>query len=680
MLEAVALIGRKLAEDCSVSDLIKTVKKPPGVEEIHIVKLNFKTAGSKPLLDVEMQEVDRSALFQCRWVGHEKGNRPQFCLTSGRLDYLVGQVPVNLLRRLEAAGLENGGLYRKISRIVELFYRRLPDGSLVLDPRSLGLSNEDLISELWGQEKKDGHRGEAEEKAEKPQERAKRVVSGVAEFLEKWALKQLGIKPKEAALWTLLLDGELLAAEPDYDRLLLQGRGSETEGGRRGVCSVCGATDRPVTTDFTRLNFLKYYITDKLGAASGLEEDGFARNFQACDECFRGLTLAEKFAQDGLSLRVGRLSFLVLPAFLKEPDLSRADLLAWVESLKVRVGAFADFAGWLERIGGEKGLERELQYLLDEFPHAHAALLNFLFDQYQEGRSEFRVLSLIKDVAPGRIFRLLRRSRRIAAMAEEHLGQARWWLDLTSIYRLIPLNEGPRRVEYKKLLYVYQSLLTGEPIERSWLIGEFVALARIYLTGGYEGTNVKKAGSEELEWTQRLLQANLLLKFLGEEQLLRGGMPLNAPLPEEVKLLPEGMRGYLESMGYDGPQTALFLLGYLLNQIGQKQYERGYESKPVLEKVNYAGMAWPKVVRLANLLVDQLRQHDIMRYCEGTYAVMKGLFDAYRPGAGRGEWPLSPEENVFYILSGYAYGTRMAYKAWAEKERAKTEERQEAER
>lgn len=666
MLEAVALIGRKLAEDYSVSDLIKTVKKPSGVENIYIVKLNFQTGG-KPLLAVDMREVDRSALFECRWVGHEKGNRPQFCLTSGRLDYLVGQVPGNLLSRLEAAGLDKGSLYRKLTQLVDLFYRRLPDGNLVLDPQRLGLISKDLVSELW-------------DKADvKPQDRAKEVISGVADFLEKWALKQLGIKTKEAALWTLLFDGELLAADPDYDQILFEGRGAAKEGGRRGVCSVCGATDRPVTTDFTRLNFLKYYITDKLGAASGLEEDGFARNFQACEECFRGFSLAEKFAQDGLSLRVGRLSFLVLPAFLKEPELSRADLLAWVESLKVRVGAFADFAGWLEKIGGERGLERELEYLMEELPYANAALLNFLFYQYQEGRSEFRVLSLIKDVAPGRIFRLLRRSRRIAAMAEELLGKARWWLDLTAIYRLIPLNESSRRVEYKKLLYIYQSLLTGEPLERTWLIGEFVDLARIYLTHGYEGKNIKAAGNEELDWTQRLLQANLLLKFLDEEQLLRGGMSLNAPLPEEIKMLPEDMRGYLQEMAYDGPQTALFLLGYLLNQVGQKQHERGYESKPVLEKVNYAGMAWPKVVRLANLLVDQLRQHDIMRYCEGIYAVMKGLFDANRPGVGLKEWPLSPEENVFYILSGYAYGTRMAFKAWAEREKAKAQEKQEVE-
>ncbi|HHW39896.1 MAG TPA: type I-B CRISPR-associated protein Cas8b/Csh1 [Syntrophomonadaceae bacterium] len=666
MLEAVALIGRKLAEDYSVADLIKTVKKPADVERIYLVKLNFQTGGGKPLT-VEMQEIDRSALLQYRWVGHEKGNRPQICLTSGRLDYLVGQVPENLLERLEVGGLENGSLHRRLSRLVALFYRKLPDGTRVLDPQRLELTDEDLITALWEQE------------TGKPQDPAKEVISGVAGFLEKWALKQLGLKAKEAALWTILLDGEPLAADPDYDRILLSGKDAAVDSRERGVCSVCGATDRPVTTDFTRLNFLKYYITDKLGAASGLEEEGFARNFQACEECFRGLSLAEKFVQDGLSLRVGRLSFLVLPAFLKEPELSRDDLLAWVESLKVRVGAFTDFAGWLEKIGGRSGLERELQYLLEGLPYANAALLNFLFYSYSEGRSEFRILSLIKDVAPGRISRFLRRSHRIAAMAEEVLGQARWWLDLTAIYRLIPLNEGPRRVEYKKLLHVYQSLLTGEPIERTWLIREFVSLVRIFQAGGYAGTNVSqpKAGNEELEWTQRLLQANLLLKFLDEEELLRGGMPLSAPLREETEVLPEGMRNYLEAMAYNEPQTALFLLGYLLHQVGQKQYERGYESKPVLEKVNYAGMPWPKVVRLANLLVDQLRQHDILKYCEGLFAVMKGLFDAYRPGAHQQEWPLSPEENVFYILSGYAYGTRMALKAWAEREKAKAQDEQE---
>lgn len=667
LLEAVALIGRTLAgsDDDLVADLVKPVKKPPKMETIYLVKLNFQTGGAQPPLAVDMQEIDDAVRVRYRWVGNNVGNRPQFYLTTDQLKYLVGQAPVNLLARLEEAGLENGSLYRRLSALVKSFFRELPDGSRVLDPQRLGLATEDVIAATW------------EESKGKPLERAKAVVAAVTEVVKKCALEQLELKAAEAALWTVLVDGNPLAADPDYALVLLRGKEGAGDESGPGVCSVCGAEDRPVTPDFTQLSFLKYYINDKLGAAAGVTVEGFARNFQACRDCFRGLLLAERFIQDNLSLRVGRLPFLVLPAFLREPGLSRTDLAAWTERLKTRVGAFADFSGWMESIAGRRGLEAELQDLLEEMPHANAALLNFLF--YQKSKSEFRVLSLIKDVAPSRIDQLLRHSHRLADQAAALLGPDRWWLDLTAIYRLIPLSEGPRGAEYKKLLHIYHGLLTGAPLDRALLIREFVALARVYQTGNYAGTNVPepKGGPEEWEWTRRLLQANLFLKFLQEENLLRGGRSLSAPLELEAELLPEEMRAYLSTMAYDGPETALFLLGYLLNQVGQKQRERGYENKPVLEKVNYAGMPWAKVVRLANILVDQLRQHDILKYHEGLFAVMKKLFDAHRPGAHRQEWPLSPEENVFYILSGYAYGTRMALKAWAEKQNAKKQDDQE---
>lgn len=654
LLEAVALIGRTLAgSENPLADLVKPVKKPPKVDTVYLVKLGFRADSGAPLA-VEMQEIDDAVLSRYRWIGNNVGSRPQFYLTTDRLEYLVGQAPENLLARLEEAGLENGSLYRQLSALVESFFRKLPEGSRVLDPQRLGVTTEDLLSATW------------EESAGKLRERAKAVVAAAAEALRKWALGQLGLKAAEAALWTVLYNGAPLVSDPDYAKVLLRDKEGAVDKGEPGVCSVCGTADRPVAWDFAQLNFLKYYITDKLGAALGLVEEGFTRNFQACKDCFQGLLRAESFAQQNLNLKVGPLSFLVLPAFLREVGLTRADLEAWAERLQVRVGVLADISRWVEKIGGRGGLESELLDFLEDLalPFDNAALLNFLF--YRKSKSEFRVLALVKDVAPSRITRLVEHSHRLANQAAALLGPDRWWLDLTNIYYLIPLHKDARGVElkeYKKLLHIYTGLLTSAPLDRAFLIREFVALVRVYQTDNYTGTNVPqpKADFKDWEWTRRLLQANLFLQFLREENLLRGGSFLNEPLT--VRELPEDIRRYLEAMAYSEEEAALFLLGYLLNQVGQKQRDRGYENKPVLEKVNYNGMSWTKVVRLANILVDQLRQHDIFRYNEGLFAAMKKLLDARRHN-----WSLSPEENVFYILSGYAYATRAAFKAWAEKQ------------
>jgi CRISPR-associated protein Csh1 len=150
----------------------------------------------------------------------------------------------------------------------------------------------------------------------------------------------------------------------------------------------------------------------------------------------------------------------------------------------------------------------------------------------------------------------------------------------------------------------------------------------------------------------RLLQANLLLRLLREENLLEGGMSLDGQL---VLHLEGPMKDYLAEMRYTGPQAALFLLGYLIGEVGKGQLRAGHEGKPVLEKINYQGLSWPKVMQLSNEIVERLRQYDRLRYNERLYAEMKRLLDAHR-----GDWPLTPQENTFYVLSGYAYGIRAA--------------------
>lgn len=651
------MIGRILNQGSDrLADLIQPPPKPAKAKNLYLVTLDLRT-GPNPRLDPGMVEIDRAVLRRYCWVGNAVGNRHQKYLTTNVLEYLVGPAPVNLLAALEAAGLVGRPLHRRVETLVREFYRRLPDGSRVLDPARLGLAEDDLISAAW------------EEAAGKPRERAKEVLKVAAGLLRQRVLKDLGIPAAEAVLWTLLLDGEPLAADPDYATLVVQDKGgaaSGASGTAPGVCTVCGAVGRLVTADFARLDFLKCYINDKIGAASGVSEGGFWRNFLACGECFRGLVVAEKYARQNLSLRVGSLDFLVLPAFLRDPGLARSDLEAWAARLKARVGAFANVSQWVESLAGRRGLEEELQDFLSELPYEDVALLNFLF--YRKSKSEFRVLGLVKDVAPSRISHLLRRGNRLANWAANHLGADHWWLDLTRIYHLIPLAEGGREAEFKKLVHLYTALLAAQPLAYAFLIREFVALAQIYRTGNYNGTNVRPpgAGFEEAEMSRRLLQANLFLKLLREENLLKGGKFLSGrPLELEAELLPPEMRAYLAEMAYDGPQAALFILGYLLNQVGRAQGERGYANKPVLEKVNYNGMLWPRVVRLSNQLMDQLRQHDLLRYHEGLFAAMKRLLDAHRH-----DWPLSAEENVFYILSGYAYATRLALKAWAQKHSA----------
>lgn len=623
MLEAVSFIGRILNKGTNlVEGLVQDITVAPGSPK-YLVILNFELHSGQKSLSWDMAEIPqeenarRAFLARWRWVGNALGNNPQLFVTTTNPEYLLGSenpkklAPLVLLEELERRG-EGGELYQKLVTIKSHFFCE-ESGRYLLDVAGLD----------WK-----GMRDKPKEIGE--------VVDGI--------LKNLGLTRKKVALWTLLFNGQPLVDAKPYDEIILSYMQKSFEGDELidGVCSVCGKEKTKVAfSAFERLSFLKYYITDKLGAASHLVKEGFSKNFLICQPCFQDLMLAEKFIRNNLSLRVGDLDFLVLPFFLVVPEgVDVQELSFWVERLKTRVAGLVSTAAWLESIAGSrKSLEEELQNFLDELPYENQAILSFLF--YRKAQSELRIFALIKDVSPSRIRHLLRQSNVLALKAEKLLGLKNCWLDLTRIYRLIPLSSG-NETEQKKILYVYEGLLKQYPINYTFLIKQFLLLAKIYVLE-----------NKEFALAEKIMEAGFFLKLLREEKLLKGVRDLHDMDFQGFGLdeLDLRMRDYLQEMRYSKPEMALFLLGYLLSEVGKGQYLSGHRDKPILEKLNYQGMPWPKVRQLANILFEKLRQYDRLRFTERLYAAMKTLLDGYRD-----EWPLSPEENTFYILSGYSYG------------------------
>ena len=123
----------------------------------------------------------------------------------------------------------------------------------------------------------------------------------------------------------------------------------------------------------------------------------------------------------------------------------------------------------------------------------------------------------------------------------------------------------------------------------------------------------------------------------------------------EIPGTPEDASQYWQEMGlvYASPGSrALFMLGYLVAEIGSSQHNENKKSKPILNKLNFAGMDKHQVVRLINEVFEYMRIYDILQFNETAHAVSKAYLDkAFE------NWRLTPEEAVFFILSGYAFKT-----------------------
>ena len=297
---------------------------------------------------------------------------------------------------------------------------------------------------------------------------------------------------------------------------------------------------------------------------------------------------------------------------------------------------------------------KEFQKQIENYPEfenqKNNFVLNLLF--YKKAQSEFKVLKLIKDVPPSRLDILREKENEIHDIAIRVLGENnRWYLSLGKMYYLFPVRVSKRYVvDYKKVLEFYDALFSAKPISYRFLIEQFVELVSVYRFEKFDNYNIGKPDDTDIGLIYAMMETNLLLLYLKKLNLLKGDDNM-----EGKKMDLEGeIKEYAEEMGYSESKVAIFLLGYLIGEVASTQYKKG-GTKPILNKITYQGMNAGKIMRLANEVFEKLKQYDKLSYNEKRFAEMKKLLDRHIEN-----WELSDQENVFYVLSGYAYNTYRA--------------------
>jgi CRISPR-associated protein Csh1 len=406
---------------------------------------------------------------------------------------------------------------------------------------------------------------------------------------------------------------------------------------------------------------LGYYITDKVGFSCELSGD-FSKNFILCRDCYMCLLAGETFVRNRLKSNIGGLSVYIIPKFIMPMSFSSEKLQNWAEYIKVSFNSFRSLIGLRE-------FEERLREYMEFEEIKNSFILNLLFWKKGIG-AEFKILKLIKDVPPSRIELLQRVGNQIKDIADQLLGEANQWkIDLQGIYYLIPLRRTKVEIiEYRKLLQLYDAIFSAKSVSYKFLIQQFVELAGVYRFEKFDAYNIGRQ-QPDLGIAYSMLKANILLLYLKRLTILTGG---GGNMDYANLDVDEGMRNFVREMEYDEPKVALFLLGYLIGEIGNAQYREG-NSKPILGKITYQGMNQNKLVRLLNDVFEKLTQYKsggkpLLHYSEGIFAECKRLLDKTI------QEPLSDQENVFYVLSGYAYATHQAIKASQSKEAKKEEE------
>jgi CRISPR-associated protein Csh1 len=600
----------------------------------YVMIVDFSTTKKKVRLT--LKEVSKSTSSELLWIGTADGAAsPQWFGTVSNVEYLLSQTIPNLLERWN----QEDSYYSLLKQAQNVFF---------LDLGAVKKSDE-RYRYVFNPAYVGGELTEAD---------GKKAVKEAAKQFQAFIEKEANVNIKDVLLYSLAIDGQLVVSQPEYERLVMEEKLSVFQDAKKGVCALTNKEDL-ITGETTKLKF-NYYINDKISFASALEKKSFVKNLSISKDAYKAIIAGEAYILRNFNTRFSGLPCYIIPDFLYDVPFEDAPL----QSINDRIN---EFVRTVKTVETAQKLHEEIEdYKEYESQMDNHISLYFLF--YTKTQASVKVNKLLSDVPLTHLRRLGYEIRKTGEIGQRFFGNEKFNLGLELIYYLIPMRvQRGENFEKRKILQVYESLLTNKPLSYQWLITQFVQLAKVHMYASYSlyQYNDKKEYND-FNLIDAIVRAQLFLKLLQNLNLIKEEREMTKVTYD----LPHtDMIEYIETMHYNVPQSSLFLLGYLIARIGAAQIGKANEraealgqarggktaNKPILSKINYHGMNKQKLMMLSNEVFEKLRQLKIASLQnEAVYAEHKRLFDS----ALQEKWNLSDRESVFYLLSGYAYGTK----------------------
>ncbi|MDO6354585.1 TIGR02556 family CRISPR-associated protein [Caloramator sp. CAR-1] len=624
MLEGIVQIGRALLEEGNLLDnLIKELPINDKKGRPYLVlKLNFKKDNLE--LDIS-EEMDSDTVKKYLYVGTANGpTSPQWFASNKSITYFLSETIFNL------TNIDFGDfLNQKLKYVFEKFYVEVnPNAKSNKYRYALNLAyldNDVNVVNLYNDYSMQGKED-------------KGFLKVLEKEFEDILKKKYGVKFNEFGFFVICIDDIPLTEYEEYKNKVLEYKsaGSKEDNEDKGkkdsnlCCSLCGS-DENVTYDLKKMK-IKYYIIDKITFASELDSKKFYKNMLLCENCLNSVIAAEVYIENNLKTQIGDLNLYIIPHFIYGEPLNK-------EKLDFAVKRLNNSYNTAKNLKDIENLEKDILNLRDEKSYF---LVNFMF--FRKSNQSTKIQRFIKDVPPYIFEKIAKASKYSHDLIEKSLGFSyKTYLNLQNIYYLIPVKvSGGEATEYRYILNFYENIFTSRPINKEKLIDKFIEAAKVIMLKK-EGYNIDNG---EIEFY--ILNSNMLIKFLEKLGCLKEGKGLDV-----AKLnVKESIKEYISNMGYDEQQTAMFLLGILIGEIGNSQYHRFDGKKPILNKLNFNGIDKSKLIKLSNEVYAKLEQEKIRNYNEVVYADFKKLLDS-----NLDNWKLNKNENLFYILSGYSYAT-----------------------
>jgi CRISPR-associated protein Csh1 len=582
------------------------------------------------------------------YFGNNKAAESQYYLVRevGSLGYLLTTVWNDLALILDKYDMGNSDLLSKLQQMeaagLVTFTKRKGEGTVNLQKLSLPGLN-DTLSHI--------------------EEKKKAVVGKDKLSFEELVRRTLGVTSKKTrfvlVIPALLCPGEplsVLSCHPDYLKLIekvnhMENIDIKQECNKGFVCSICRSRGPDVksgySVSFSRTGVNKIFTTTTINYASKIEKSGFDRTYAVCNGCYQKLRAGEAVIEKKFRTRIaGENAFILPEGILKPLSYNYIKRLKDVTDLAFNI---RDAVQWIDFVEAE-AIEVDGLYAL-----------NIIV--YRTDGNSVAVLQIIEDIPLLRFQLVMRLFAEGVAALYPHAHP----MSLGSVYHLIPVRKTDKgQVNVQRVLSFYRSLLSGEMVYSKTLIGYAVEALDKGLrqlskqkADNYENLNLSyyREGKEDFFIKHLIMSYLVLFRVLGQLELLERPIFISkrrVTMADDQKKQSsvETMEDFIEQQGFSKEARALFYLGALVNRVAWKQSGKGHKTKPVLNKVNYQGMGRRDILRLYEDVLDLLRH-----YFEGIPLYIGQYIERFHNYFGSLEkaWSLNEQENVFYIMSGYAY-------------------------
>lgn len=622
MQEGIKQIGEAIYDDDNaILSLIKDISyKDKKDNYLNIVQINFNTQKDK----IEIKnygEANKDSAKELLWIGTAPASSsPQWYTTGNKADYLISQAIPNIIN------MNIEGLSEDLKTILEQFYFDMGEQK--------GVNNK--FRYILDTNKIKGEFKDIEKVYKENDNDAKKTTNDFIKIIDQYIKESLDLKTKDIALYFLSIDNEILSQNEAYKEAIKEERYGLDDTSKKGICSVCGK-DKKVTADTSKLQ-LKFYTTTNINFPSGFSKNNYYKSMQICKDCIIYIMSGEQYINDNLSSKLGGVPVYIIPHFIYEPKFNKNKM----EEISRNIKSTFNEAKNVEAIGDFRD---EIEIHSDNYDNYF--LLNLLF--YKKSQKSVKVQKLIKDVNPSRFGELIESSKSIQKRFKELIDEEfNMPFGLQSVYYLTPVKVKSGEVQdFRKLLSLYDNIFKKSYIKKEVLITNFLNMIKIHYFNKENQFNIRP----QTFFSKSIIQSHMLIKYLEKINCLKEGEGMDL----DSIILEDEIKAYMEEMNYSEQEASLFLLGYLVAQVGNKQRMEREGKKPILNKINFNSMDLNKVKRLSNEIPEKLKQNGVLLYNEKQYFAHKKLMDKHR-----NDWKLSKHDNLYYIMSGYSYGSTIA--------------------